>query len=127
MNMTGRFLRFFLLFVSVLVCVSMEAQTGAAYGAYSPYSVFGVGDLNKEGTAFNRSMGGVGIANRTRRFINYTNPAAISAIDSSSFMADFGVVENNVVFDQSLDGNRLRSGSNTFNIYNFIMAFPVYS
>ena len=126
MNMTGRFLRFFLLFVSVLVCVSMEAQTGAAYGAYSPYSVFGVGDLNKEGTAFNRSMGGVGIANRTRRFINYTNPAAISAIDSSSFMADFGVVENNVVFDQSLDGNRLRSGSNTFNIYNFIMAFPVY-
>lgn len=126
MKMTKGFLKTVLLLTFIFVCVSVDAQTGAAYGAYSPYSVFGIGDMTKEGTAYNKSMGGVGIANRNRRFINYTNPAAVSSIDSSSFMADFGLMEKNVIFDQKLGDRRLRSGNNTFNIYNFVMAFPVY-
>lgn len=126
MKMTKGFPRIILLLTFILACVSVDAQTGAAYGAYSPYSVFGIGDIAKEGTAYNRSMGGVGIANRNRRFINITNPAAISSIDSSSFMADFGVMENNVIFDQALGDRRLRSGNNTFNIHNFVIAFPIY-
>ena len=126
MKMTKGFPRIILLLAFIFACVSVDAQTGAAFGGYSPYSVFGIGDIAKEGTAYNRSMGGVGIANRNRRFINCTNPAAISSIDSSSFMADFGVMENNVIFDQRLGDRKLRSGNNTFNIHNFIMAFPVY-
>ena len=128
MDMTKGILSVTFSFIFFLVCVSLDAQTqsGAAYGAYSPYSVFGVGDIAKEGSAYNKSMGGVGIANRNRRYINYMNPAAISSIDSSSFMADFGVMEKNVIFDQNLAGRRLRSGNNTFNIYNFVIAFPIY-
>ena len=127
MKMTKGFpIRIILLLAFIFACVSVDAQTGAAFGGYSPYSVFGIGDIAKEGTAYNRSMGGVGIANRNRRFINCTNPAAISSIDSSSFMADFGVMENNVIFDQRLGDRKFRSGNNTFNIHNFIMAFPVY-
>ena len=106
MKMTKGFPRIILLLTFILACVSVDAQTGAAYGAYSPYSVFGIGDIAKEGTAYNRSMGGVGIANRNRRFINITNPAAISSIDSSSFMADFGLSEGNTVYRQNLDGAR---------------------
>ena len=123
MDMTKGILSVTFSFIFFLVCVSLDAQTqsGAAYGAYSPYSVFGVGDIAKEGSAYNKSMGGVGIANRNRRYINYMNPAAISSIDSSSFMADFGVMEKNVIFDQNLAGRRLRSGNNTFNIYNFVI------
>ena len=64
------------------------AQDGT-YGAYSPYSIFGVGDISKQGTSFNRSMGNVGIATRNKRFINIQNPAAVTARDSLSFMADF--------------------------------------
>ena len=126
MKMTKGFPRIILLLAFILSCVSVDAQTGAAFGGYSPYSVFGIGDIAKEGTAYTRSMGGVGIANRNRRFINITNPAAVSSIDSSSFMADFGLVENNVIFDQRLGDRRLRSGNNTFNIHNFVMAFPIY-
>ena len=44
-----------------------------AYSSYSPYSMYGVGDMSKFGTAFNRSMGGVGIATRDRRNINILN------------------------------------------------------
>ena len=110
-----------LLSVFLIISVSVSAQEGA-YGAYSPYSIFGIGDISKEGTAYNKSMGGTGIANRNRRYINYMNPAAVTARDSLSFMADFGLAQNNKVFDQ----RGLRSGNNTFNIYDFIMTFPIW-
>lgn len=110
-----------LLSVFLIMGISVHAQEGA-HGAYSPYSIYGIGDLSKEGTAYNKSMGGVGIANRNRRYINYLNPAAVTARDSLSFMADFGLVQNNKMFAQ---GN-LRSGNNTFNIYDFVMTFPIW-
>ena len=107
------------LFLVMGVCAS--AQNGT-YGAYSPYSIFGVGDLSKQGTAFNKSMGGVGVATRNRRFINITNPAALTARDSLSFMADFGLVQKNTLYRQG----DLRSANNTFNIYDFVMSFPIW-
>ena len=113
--------RIILLSVFLIISVSVSAQEGA-YGAYSPYSIYGIGDLSKEGTAYNKSMGGVGVATRNKRYINYMNPAAITARDSLSFMADFGVMQNNKVFSQG----DLRSGKNTFNIYNLMMSFPIW-
>ena len=110
-----------LLSVFLIISVSVSAQEGA-YGAYSPYSIFGIGDISKEGTAYNKSMGGVGIATRNRKFINYTNPAAVTARDSLSFMADFGLSQKNTLFTQ----NDIRSAKNTFNVYNFVMSFPIY-
>lgn len=101
-------------------------QTNGAYGSFSPYSVYGIGNLQKEGTAYNRSMGGVGIANRSKRFINIMNPASITARDSLSFMADFGLSESNTVYRQNIGGSMLTSGNNTFNIHDFIISFPIY-
>ena len=107
------------MFLVIGVCV--HAQNGT-YGAYSPYSIYGIGDISKEGTAYNKSMGGVGIANRNNRFINIQNPAAVTARDSLAFMADFGLVQGNTVYSQ---GDR-KSAHNTFNIYDFVMTFPIY-
>lgn len=103
------------------MCTAVSAQDGT-YGAYSPYSIYGIGDISKEGTAYNKSMGGVGIASRNNRFINYLNPAAITARDSLSFMADFGLQQSNNIYKQG----DLRSAHNTFNIYDFVMTFPIY-
>ena len=105
----------------LIMGVGVYAQDGT-HGAYSPYSIYGIGDISKEGTAFNKSMGGVGIATRNRRFINYLNPAAVTARDTLSFMADFGLEQSNKVYRQG----DLRSAHNTFNIYNFVMSFPIY-
>lgn len=113
--------RIFLLSVFLIIGISAQAQEGA-YGAYSPYSIFGIGDISKEGTAFNKSMGGTGIATRNNRYINYLNPAAVTARDTLSFMADFGLSQNNKMFAQG----DLRSGNNTFNIYDFVMTFPIW-
>ena len=110
-----------LLAVFLIIGVSVSAQEGA-YGAYTPYSVFGIGEIAKEGNAYTKSMGGTGIATRNRRFINYTNPAAVSARDSLAFMADFGLEQKNTYYRQG----DLRSANNTFNIHDFVMSFPIY-
>ena len=119
--MTGTINKLFLTFLLLAVCVAVYAQEGA-YGAYSPYSIYGIGDISKEGTAFNKGMGGTGIATRNKRFINYLNPAAVTARDSLSFMADFGLSQNNKVFKQG----DMKSANNTCNIYDFVMSFPIY-
>ena len=81
MNMSDKFYSVILLGL-LFVCLPLSGQTGGSYGAYSPYSVFGLGELSREGTAYNRSMGGTGIASNNRRFLNTMNPAAVSARDS---------------------------------------------
>ena len=113
--------RILLLSAFLIIGVTLSAQDGT-YGAYTPYSIYGIGDLSKEGTAYNKSMGGTGIAARNRRVINYLNPAAVTARDSLSFMAGFGLTESNKVFKQG----DIRSAHNTFNIYDFVMSFPIY-
>lgn len=113
--------KIFLLSVFLVISAVSLAQDGT-YGAYSPYSIFGIGDISKQGTAYNKSMGGTGIASRNRRFINYLNPAAVTARDSLSFMADFGLQQSNNVYRQG----DIKSAHNTFNIYNFVMSFPIY-
>ena len=114
--------KIFLLSVFLVMSVCVSAQDGT-YGSYSPYSIFGIGDISRQGTSFNKSMGGVGIATRNNRFINYMNPAALTARDSLSFMADFGLSQKNTIYRQG----DLRSANNTFNIYDFMMSFPIWT
>lgn len=119
--MIRRIEKAFLVSVFLIISVCVSAQDGT-YGAYSPYSIYGVGDLSKQGTAFNKSKGGTGIATRDKRFVNYLNPAAVTARDSLAFMADFGLSGSSDVYSQ---GN-LKSANNTFNIYDFVMTFPIW-
>ena len=119
--MIKRLEKILLISVFMLIGVCASAQDGT-YGAYSPYSIYGVGEVSKGGTAYTRSMGGVGIASRNKRFINITNPAAVTARDTLSFMADFGLVQKNTLFSQG----DLRSAKNIFNIYDFVMSFPIW-
>lgn len=100
--------------------LSLNAQDGA-YTGFTPYSIFGVGDIMTQGSAYNLGMGGVGIATRNRRFINYLNPAAVTARDSLSFMADMSVSQNNKFFAQG-DKSSL---NNTFNVNNIVISMPI--
>lgn len=98
------------------------AQTDGTYSGFSPYSVFGVGQLHQPGTAWNRSMGGVGIAARSNRYINILNPASMTARDSLSFMADFGLGGRTSLFRE---GDK-RALNTTFNIDDFVISFPLW-
>ena len=111
----------YIIVAMLLMSVCSYAQEGA-HSSYSPYSIYGIGDVMSEGTAFNKGMGGVGVATRNKRFINYMNPASVTARDSLSFMADFGLEQKNTLYRQG----DVKSGNNTFNIYDFVMSFPIY-
>lgn len=97
-------------------------SSAQAFSSYTPYSIYGVGDITPEGTAFNKSMGGVGIATRNVRFINPLNPAAVTARDSLAFMIDYSFASDNKVFRQA----GMTSVSNTANIGDIIISFPIY-
>lgn len=97
-------------------------ESNNAYNAYTPYSVFGIGDLSKQGTAVSKGMGGVGIATRDPKSINYLNPAAVTAREKKAFMLDFGLSQANNLYKQ----HEIKSSSNTFNIYDLALSFPIY-
>ncbi|MBR4826269.1 MAG: hypothetical protein IKZ91_00090 [Bacteroidales bacterium] len=111
-----------LLAAAVLLAASGLSLSAQTFGSYTPYSIFGVGDLATPGSAYNKSMGGVGIAARNHRFLNPLNPAAVTARDSLAFMADYSFIQDNKIFRQG----DMYSASNTANIGNMMISFPVW-
>lgn len=107
--------------LSCLAGVPMRAQTGAG-SAHTPYSIFGVGDVLHQGTAYHKAMGGTGVASRNRKVINYMNPAALTARDSLAFMVDFSMNHTDRIYRQQ----DLRSGANLTNLNDLVMSFPIY-
>ena len=109
----------------VLLLVSvpgLKAQTDGTYSGFSPYSIYGVGQLHNPGTAWNRGMGGVGIAARTKRFVNVMNPAAMTCRDSLSVLADFGLSARFSYFSEG-DAHMVK---NLMNINDFVLSFPMW-
>ncbi|MBR1539402.1 MAG: hypothetical protein IJ636_07850 [Bacteroidales bacterium] len=92
-----------------------------AGNSYSPYSLFGFGDVLRQGTTYNLSMGGIGIADRNVRYINLLNPAAVTAREQKSFMMDFGLENRNTVYRSGAS----RSANNTFNMHHIVASLPI--
>lgn len=121
MNMSKRsYLSVFLAVVAASV-LSYEADA-QTYGHFTPYSVYGVGELSSAGTAYNSSMAGVGIAGRDNRYLNILNPASVTARDSLSVLIDFSAYSDNKIFTQG----DVKSVYNTANIGSLAMSFPIY-
>lgn len=99
-----------------------KAQTTDALGSYSPYSMLGIGDVVKQGNAYNYGMAGIGVGVRDNGYINYTNPAAIAARDTLSFMLDFGITQKNFY----ISDYKTKSAYNVFNMNNFAFTAPIY-
>ncbi|MDR3127337.1 MAG: hypothetical protein LBU08_02585 [Tannerellaceae bacterium] len=73
--------------VGVTVCLSSMAQ----HSTHSPYTRFGYGELADRSFAGGRAMGGTGIGLRSGKQVNVLNPASYTAVDSLTFVFDFGV------------------------------------
>jgi len=79
--------------------------------------------MHVAGTSWNKGMGGVGIAARNNRFINTLNPASVTARDTLSFMADFGL---NGRISTYREGDK-KSVNTTFCIDDFVISFPMWN
>lgn len=85
----------------VVLPLCATAQTN---GSNSPYSRYGFGLLGDGGNAFNKGMSGTAYGMRNGKEINTKNPASYAALDSLSFIFDFGMSLQNGNFSQ--DGKR---------------------
>ncbi|MCL2727176.1 MAG: hypothetical protein FWD56_02185 [Bacteroidales bacterium] len=97
------------------------SQTTNSLGTFTPYSLFGVGDIVRAGSPVNIAMGGIGQSLRDHRYINFVNPASSTARDPLSFMLDFGVESNNLYHTSS----SAKSAYNTFNMSHIVFSFPL--
>lgn len=111
----------------LLFCTAAFAKEGE-YLSYTPYSIFGVGDLfGGTSSAYNAGMGGVGVASRNRRYLNTVNPAAIAVRDSLAFMVDFSLFNKNTLYSQDYNGIKRNSANNLTNIGGFAVSFPIWN
>jgi len=121
---------------AVLLLLALPQRTAAqdviAGNGFSPYSLFGFGDPVRQGTTYNLSMAGIGIGDRNVRYINFLNPAAITAREAKSFMFDFGLENRNVLYQGNAATSVsptatgvLKSANNTFNMHHIVASFPI--
>lgn len=114
--------------VGVIMSLPMAALAQkSSINTFSPYTLYGIGDLKTPGTAKLRSMGGAGVAfrdNRTNPYdvtMNSLNPASYSAIPRKSFIFNFELEgENNYLKD-----NNTKTSHNSFNVRDVSIAFPL--
>jgi hypothetical protein len=85
----GRYRRVSLLAGLLLVPALLFAQFNN--NTSSPYSRFGLGELQPYSFGRTAAMGGASLASRNNLQINFANPASYTAIDSLGFMFEFGI------------------------------------
>ena len=112
----------------LVVPVSAMAQT-SSINAFSPYSMYGIGELQTPGVVAQRSMGGVGLGMRSSVMVNPLNPAAYSLTPRQGFLFDFGVEGVNFYNRQQkyADGAQTtsRTSYNTFNFHDIAFQLPL--
>ena len=106
-----------------------SAQTSSV-NAYSPYSMYGPGELLTPGSVQMRSMGGVGIAQRSINSVNVLNPAAASVAPQKSFLFEVSLDathyrNNQMKFGPDANNAKARTAYNTINIHNVSLMFPL--
>lgn len=113
----------------VLGIREVSAQSDAALSAYSPYTMFGIGELQTIGTTQMRSMGGAGVAWRSTQMPNIANPAGYSATLRNSFLFNVGIEGNFLQNRQrQYTGDSYtvaKNGRNSFNIHEIAIQFPL--
>jgi len=87
----------------------------------SPFSRYGIGDLNHYGYGRTAAMGGASLGSRHSVQINSANPASYNANDSLSFIFDFGI---DGTFS-NYKGNSESMYVNNINFRYFSLSWPV--
>ncbi|HAN20043.1 MAG: hypothetical protein A2X13_07235 [Bacteroidetes bacterium GWC2_33_15] len=87
----------------------------------SPYSRFGIGEIENRGFSMNRAMGNLSTGIRKPNQINFQNPASIGAQDTMSFIFDLGVSG----ISKTLGNTTTSSLYQNFYFDHLAMSFPI--
>jgi hypothetical protein len=111
----------FVLVGVVVMANSALGQENSSMNTYTPYSLYGLGDVQQQGLTAARGMAGLATGVRDSRQINYVNPAAANARDSLTFVFDFGGEMKNFY----LQSATTKSSNNSINFHHLAVAFPL--
>lgn len=113
--MKFKFLYPIILFVLIFNDYKSIAQTSTN----SPYSMFGIGEVQQGGFGQSKGMGGTGIAMPSESSLSSINPASYQGLDSLSFLLETGFSGRQSVFETS----RLRQVRNNFGMNYLAIGF----
>ncbi len=105
---------------SLLAALQAQAQQSSV-GTFSPYTFYGIGQLESSMTTAQRAMGGVGVADYSAVEINPRNVASYARVARNTMLMDMGVCWGN--FYQK-SGN-FRKTNNTLNLANVSFVAPL--
>jgi hypothetical protein len=95
-------------FISLFIICSFTAFSQQSDNTNSPYTRYGYGVLADQTFAPQRGMGGIGYGLRNSQIINPLNPASFSAVDTMTFMLDFGVKGQAALLNDGVFGSARR-------------------
>lgn len=104
-----------------LFLLASVALSTAQTSTDSPYSRFGYGQLSDAAFGSSRSLGGAAIGLRRNDQINPFNPASYSAIDSTTFLFDFGATLQQGTFKEGANKETKPNG----NLDHLAIQFPL--
>jgi len=111
-------IKFYLTFTIIILSpLLIWAQSSTS----SPYSRYGIGDINDKGFGQNKALGGIALGLRSSEHINLTNPASYTSFDSLSFIFDVGVKGKQTTFKSYNAEHTI----NNVNLSYIAMGFPV--
>ncbi len=88
---------------------------------FSPYTLYGFGELSKSGFAYHKAMGSIMTAVQDRHTINVDNPAANGSVDSTKFILDLGIESQNIY---SSNANS-KTAYNSLNFNHLALLIPI--
>lgn len=101
----------------------------SSVNTYSPYSMYGMGELAVQGNAIQRAMGGVGVAMYATNMTNTLNPAAYGFTPRQSFLFDFGIEAGHYRNSQTKFGgtsaSEVKTAYNSVNIHDIAFQMPL--
>lgn len=120
--MHNKKLRIIIALMLMLAPPAIMAQTGSSsMNTYTPYTFYGLGDIQPQGTSATRSMGGIGVAYWSPYSINVMNPASYAAVGRNSFLFNFGFSGKQT----KLKSSDSKTADNSFNISDVAVQFPL--
>jgi hypothetical protein len=105
----------------ILLLVIPVTVLWAQNNTSSPYSGFGIGELEIASGGRNAAMGQTGIALRSSLFLNTNNPASLTTIEPQSFLYDMGAYFKYTKLENSTKSVNVTDG----NISWLQMGFPI--
>ena len=122
-------IRVFIAVALLLPMGAMAQKLTSSVNTYSPYSMYGLGELATPGNVAMRSMGGVGVAMYSQAMVNMLNPAGYGNVARQSFLFNFGIDAGhyrNAQNKYSSEGvSQIKTAYNSVNFHDIAFQFPL--